>query len=857
MKALTTSFDGNAKTMKQNAEQHKLLSEQIKVQEQRVEELNSMLEKSKTKYGENATQTQKWQQAVSNAQAELNTLRNELNNLPTSLDMVANKISEVGSKIETLGTTLSNIGSKLTTAVTVPIVGFATKAVTSFAEVDKTMQLTNATMGNTAEEASLLNDAMESAASNSTFAMSDAATATLNFARAGLDATQAADALAPAMNLAAGEGGTLDTVSAGLVATINGFGDSFDQAEHYADVFANACNNSALDVDSLSESLSVAAPIFSAAGYAIEDATLYMGTMANAGIDASEAANALKTGFARLVSPAKEGSEAMESLGLSVTNADGTMKDSVTLQKELHDAFSTLSESEQIAAASAIFGKNQMSNWLALINTAPDDVSALSTALEEEGTTAEMAEAMMGGFGGSIEKLKSSFDVLMTSMGRIISSYLVPIIEKIQTAIDAFQNMSDAEKDQIVRMGALAAAVGPLMMVVGKILTVVGKVMQFAPQISTAFKGISTVIGGISAPMIAIAGIVLTLVAAFKTLWETNEEFRTNMIAIWEQVKTTVMGFVTAITERFNALGIDLSSVVATLEAIWMGFCSILGPLFQAAFQFVADTFQVILDVILGILDVFIAIFTLDWEKLKLAVSNIVLALVNYVVALFRNLWTLLKGIINAIAQFFGSSWNEIKETVINTLTKLWEGVVEKVTDVKDAIFEGIGEAVDWIASLPEKFFNWGSEMLANLAAGIESGIGLVTEKISAVVDTIASFIHFSEPDKGALSDFNSWMPDMMHQMAQGIENGRYLVQRAMADVSSDMALAPQTYASQSYVGTSNNLGSKLDSISALLGAGNNTNVNVTLQGDAAGVFRLVRTENNKFRKSTGYNPLG
>lgn len=95
------------------------------------------------------------------------------------------------------------------------------------------------------------------------------------------------------------------------------------------------------------------------------------------GIEADKAANSLKTGLARLISPAKEGYEAMKQLGIEVTNADGSMKDSITIQRELHEAFGKLSESEQIAAASAIFGKNQMAPWLALINTAPEDPAAL------------------------------------------------------------------------------------------------------------------------------------------------------------------------------------------------------------------------------------------------------------------------------------------------------------------------------------------------------------------------------------------------------------------------------------------------------------------------------------------------
>ena len=145
------------------------------------------------------------------------------------------------------------------------------------------------------------------AASNSTFGMSDAAQAVLNFARAGLDAQQAAAALTPAMNLAAGEGGDLATVSAGLMATMNAFKAPADQASRYADVFANACNNSALDVNSLSTAMSVAAPIFQTGGLTVSDAALAMGVMANNGTDANVAANALKSGLARLASPAKEG----------------------------------------------------------------------------------------------------------------------------------------------------------------------------------------------------------------------------------------------------------------------------------------------------------------------------------------------------------------------------------------------------------------------------------------------------------------------------------------------------------------------------------------------------------------------
>ena len=277
-----------------------LLTQKQKLLKNAIGETKDRLETLKTAQSQVGEGTKEWE----NLQQEIVTTEGKLKGLEDQYksfgSVAAQQVKAAGENLKDVGGKITGVGQDLTTKVTVPLAAAGGVAVAKFAEVDKTMQLTNATMGNSEAEAKLLSDAMKEAAANSTFGMSDAATATLNFARAGLDAEQAAAALAPAMNLAAGEGGNLDVVSGGLVATINGFGDSFDQASHYSDVFAAACNNSALDVDSLSEAMSVAAPIFNSSGKSVEDAALMMGVMANAGIDANVAANSLKTGMARL-----------------------------------------------------------------------------------------------------------------------------------------------------------------------------------------------------------------------------------------------------------------------------------------------------------------------------------------------------------------------------------------------------------------------------------------------------------------------------------------------------------------------------------------------------------------------------
>lgn len=489
-------------------------------------------------------------------QREIIETESKLKKFEKDLRKIGNvKLHALGEQFKQIGKQMTDMGKNLTTKVTAPLVAVGAIGAKKFAEVDKTMQLTNSTMNNTAEQADLLNQAMKDAAAASTYGMSDAATATLNFARAGLTAEQAASALAPAMALAAGEGGELDTVSAGLVATINGFHGSFDEASTYADVFANACNNSALDVNSLSEAMSVAAPIFSAAGYSVNDAALYMGVMANNGIEANKAANSLKTGLARLVSPAKGGAEMLDELGISITNADGSMKDSVQIQAELNKAFSTLSESEQIAAASAIFGKNQMAPWLALINTAPADVDKLSVALEKDGTAMEMQAAMMSGFGGSLEKLKSGIDVAATSLGEALAPVILKVANGIQKLVDWFNSLSPQMQRTIAIVGTIVAAIGPLLVIFGVLASSIGSIISLVGTIAPLLGGVGTAVGALaSGALLPIIGIIGAVIAIGVLLYKN-----------WDKIKAKAIAFKNAVVKTFNDFK---AKVVATFNSI-------------------------------------------------------------------------------------------------------------------------------------------------------------------------------------------------------------------------------------------------------------------------------------------------
>lgn len=606
----------------------------------------------------NSEEYRKLQREIVEAESKLKTFNKQLKEIGNA------NLKALSEGFKKVGDDLTKVGKDLSMKVTAPLVAIGAVSAKSFAEVDKTMQLTNKTMGNTTEQADMLNKAMKDAAANSVYGMSDAATATLNFARAGLDAEQAAAALAPAMNLAAGEGGDLDTVSAGLVATINGFQGSFEEASTYADIFANACNNSALDVDSLASSMSTAAPVFNAAGYTVKDAALYMGVMANNGIEASEAANSLKTGFARLISPAKQGAEMMADLGLytdeggsAFENLDGSMKSTVEIQKILHDSFSKLSESEQIAAASAIFGKNQMSKWLALINTAPEDVAALNEQLETEGTVTEMANAMMSGFGGSLEKLKSSVDVAKVSLGEALAPAILLVANGIQSLVDWFNNLSPHAQSAIATIGIIVASIGPLLVILGVLASSIGSILGVVATIGPAIAAVGGAITALtSGPLLLIVAAIAAVIAIGVLLYKNWDTIKAKATELWTKLKEVFAGIKNSIVTTWNSIKTAISTKINEIKTK------------------VLTTF----------------------ESIREGIKNKIIAIKDAIVDRFRSIKETVAGVVDGIKEKIGGAWDWIKEKTSGA----WDTIVGYITAPFERAWDTISGIVDWIRDL-------------------------------------------------------------------------------------------------------------------------------------------------------------
>lgn len=413
----------------------------------------------------------------------------DVKDFASSLSSVQSSLEATSKKWESLSASLGKIGGTLTKSITVPVVAAATASVKNFSEVDKTMRLVKKTMGDTAWASGDLEKAMKSAASNSVFGMNDAANAALNFARQGFNAADASKMLTPAMSLAAGTATDLAVVSGGLGNAMKIFADQGLEAGNAADILAKAQGQANTTVQDLLDSMTVAGPIVDSVGWSMKDLAVITDVFGDAGISGSEGATALKTGLARLASPADDATAVMKRLGIEIFNTDGTMKNFTSVQKQLHTAFAGLTQEEQLQAAATLFGKNQMAKWMTLIKASPETVDKYSSALDNcTGSAEDMANALLSGPGGAIEKLKSSLDVLSYTLGDIVGNDIQPFIENITEIVDKFNNLDKGTQEATLKMVAFAAAIGPAFLALSKGVGIIAGVE----------KGMGALVGGVS-----------------------------------------------------------------------------------------------------------------------------------------------------------------------------------------------------------------------------------------------------------------------------------------------------------------------------------------------------------------------
>lgn len=305
---------------------------------------------------------------------------------------------------------------------------------------------------------------------------------------------------------------------------------------------------------------------------------------------------------------------------------------------------------------------------------------------------------------------------------------------------------------------AVAVAFG----VLNAVLTVYNTVMAVQSAIMMANPTTWIILGIVA----AIAALIL-IIKNWGTITET-------IAAVWEKVKNAVINTWNNIYSMFVGI-----------------FTAILNnPVVQLIVNFVTTEFNIMKNLITGIWNGIKDIAAGAWEYIKNVVLGPVLLLCDLVTGnftklkedaskIFSNLGNALSTIWNGISGIASSIWTAIKEHIGNTVGRMVDGVkfaIQKIPGIFSDIF---GRVRNFVTSLPGEALRWGRDIIDGIADGIRGAIGKVTGAVKGVADKIRSFLHFSEPDVGPLSDFHTYMPDMMSGLASGIKAGIPMLQKA------------------------------------------------------------------------------
>lgn len=691
-----------------------------------------------------------------------------------------NIATKIGNNLSSAGKSLTSAGSTLTKSVTVPIVGAGTAVVKLSSDFESAMSKVSAISGATGSDLDVLNQKAQEMGAKTKFSATESAEAFTYMAMAGWKTEDMLQGIDGIMALAAADGLDLATTSDIVTDALTAFGLSASDSGHFADVLAKAASNANTNVTLLGESFKYAAPVAGALGYSAEDTAIALGLMANAGIKGSQGGTALRSSLSRLIKPTDDAAALMEKYGLSMTNADGSMKSLGQVMDMLRNNMGDLTEAEQAQAAATLFGQEAMSGMLSIINASDKDYEKLTSAIyDADGAAQEMADTMLDNLGGQLTLLKSALEGLAIQFGEILLPYIKQFVTWLQNLTQKLQNLTPEQKEQIVKWAAVAASIGPVLLVVGKLvtgigglITTLGKIPGAVSSISggmtklvTGFKNIGegitlakagfpgmaaqasklgAAIGGITAPVAAVIAIIAALVAAFATLWKTNEEFRNKMTSIWNEIKETVGGFCDGIVERINSLGFDFQNITEVLWSIWKGFCDLLAPVFTGVFQYIADTIGVVLDVILGIFDVFISIFKGDWEGAWEAVKGIFLSVWNYIKDWFTNILNTIGGVLDAVCGWFGTTWENTWNSIKQFFIDIWNGIVNffsnVISSIKMAVSNFITTIVNFFAQLPTNIANFITNAYNSVVTWVSNMIAKAREMGQNFLNAVVEF---------------------------------------------------------------------------------------------------------------------
>lgn len=758
------------------AQKQKLLGDSIKETKTRLDELKQ----AQSKVGEGTAEWDAIQNEIVITEGKLDNLTNQMKEFGSvssqKLKAVGDDIKDVGDKIKGAGEAFAPISA----AAGASLFGAVKEAATFDAQMDKVQAIS----GSSAETMDVLRESARALAKTTKYSAKEVGDGFEYMAMAGWKDQQMLAGIAPILNLATAADEELGTTSDIVTDGLTAFGMSADETARFTNVLAAASSNANTNVGMLGESFKYVAPVAGAMKYQIEDISVALGLMANAGIKGSQGGTTLRNVIQRMAKPTKESGTAMDRLGISLIDDAGHMYTFMEIMEHLRDSLGNIKMPTDEFIESAAMLDDQLENGMITekqYRSEMDELLSLTFGAEE----AEKARyaAMLAGARGmagllaitnaSEEDFKKLADAVTHSsdtFAQLADGSIVPLNEALQSGQEIIATYDgEAEKMAAIMIDNLPGALTILKSGISELAISIGEALM--PHIQNMVAKVQEVVdwfNNLDSSQKELIATILVIVAALAPV----------LIIIG-----TLIG---AIGNIVMAIG-TVMGAFAALNPVVLGVIAVIGILIGlgvALKLFWDENKEKILEFCTSVQE--------KWQ----AFTDYIKGNVEQSMQDIQNAWntivTTVTEFVTNLANTMTEKWNAIKETISNAITNAKDTVTQKAGEIKTEIETNVNAAVDFLKDLPGKALQWGKDLIGNFVDGIKEKWNDLKETVSDIADGIADFLGFSEPEKGALSNFHEFAPDMMKLYAQGIKDNMYLVTDQMNALANNMAAAVQ-----------------------------------------------------------------
>ena len=352
----------------------------------------------------------------------------------------------VGEKLETAGKKISDVGGTLTRTVTAPIVGLGTAAVAVAADFETSMSQVQATLGITKDATTELNgetvntmETLESLArqlgADTKFSAAEAADAINNLAMAGYSVDEIYEAVPDVLNLAAAGNLSLDDAARMVTNTLGAMGMKTEEAAHLTDVLAKTSSSADGSVQEFGDAMMTVGGEAQLCSQDLNTTATALGILGNNSLHGSEAGTMLRNVMKNLYTLTDKAADAMLSLGLETSDAEGNMKPLNEVLKDLDGSLAGMSEADRARILADIFDSRTLVGAQYLLANCGEEWDNLSESIRDcDGAAQAMSETQQDNLAGQLTILKSQLSELAISLGKVI----IPVIRKVVSAVQKF-----------------------------------------------------------------------------------------------------------------------------------------------------------------------------------------------------------------------------------------------------------------------------------------------------------------------------------------------------------------------------------------------------------------------------------